>query len=110
MIDWLEGDLASFDDATGDILRIYARPKFMGRAEYRYMCERAIEYQDWEKAQGEWEKLQTDKKQNFEKVVQIEFQNWNDIRTGLLATLSDYRGISSIKTQFSDAIRSVEFK
>jgi hypothetical protein len=110
MIDWLDGDLASFDEATGDILRVYTRPPAQPRAEYRYMCEKAIEFQDWEKAQGEWAKLPTDKKQNFDLKVQMEFQNWNDIRTGLLATLSDYRGFSGIKTQFSDAIRSVEFK
>jgi len=110
MIDWLDGDLASFDEATGDILRVYARPKTMGRAEYRYTCEKAIELQDWEKAQGEWAKLPTERKQNLELKVQMEFQNFMDIREGLLATLSDYRGFSGIKTQFSDAIRSVEFK
>jgi hypothetical protein len=110
MIDWLEGDLGSFDEATGDILRVYARPKTMGRAEYRYTCEKAIEYQDWEKAQGEWEKLPSEKKQNLDLKVQLEFQNFMDIREGLLATLSDYRGFIDIKSEFMNVIKSVEFK
>lgn len=110
MIDWLEGDLAIFDDVTGDILRVHARPKSMGRAEYRYMCQKAIEFQDWEKAQGEWKKLSDEKKQNLQLKIQMEFQNFMDIREGLLATLSDYRGFIDIKSEFMNAIKSVEFK
>lgn len=110
MLDWLEGDLAVFDEATGDILRTHARPKSMGRAEYRYTCQKAIEYQDWEKAQGDWEKLPNDKKQNLDTKVQMEFQNFLDIREGLLATLSEYRGFIDVKAEFMNVIKSVEFK
>ena len=109
MLDWLDGDLASFDEVTGDILRVYARPKPMGRAEYRYTCEKAIEFQDWHKAQ-EWDKLPTEKKQNLSTKIQMEFQNFMDIREGLLATLSDYRGFIDIKSEFINVIKSVEFK
>lgn len=37
-----------------------------------------------------------------------EEQNLEDIRLGLLATLSEYRGFPAIKKLFEDAIKSVQ--
>lgn len=37
-----------------------------------------------------------------------EEQNLEDIRLGLLATLAEYRGFSSVKKLFEEAIKSVE--
>ena len=39
-----------------------------------------------------------------------ENQNLEDIRLGLLATLSEYRGFSNVKKLFEDAINSVNLR
>lgn len=84
----------------------------MSRGEYRFICQNMIDSQEdvWEFSKIKWKNLSDSKKEIIETKVRSEFQNFMDIREGLLATLSDYQGLIDIKRQFRDIILSVEFK
>jgi hypothetical protein len=111
MFDWLEGDLVLFDE-NDEIVKVFHRPSSMSRGEYRFICQQILDSQEdlWESSIIKWQKLPYEKKKNYELKVQMEFQNFVDIRDGLLATVNDYQGFIHIKSQFVDAIRSAEFK
>ena len=91
---------------------MFTRPTHMSRSMYRFVCQAVIDAQDdvWDQAIVQWNSLPIHKKEIMEKKVQMEFQNFLDIREGLLATINEYQGFILIKSQFADAIRSVEFK
>jgi|CryBogDrversion2_11_1035321.scaffolds.fasta_scaffold00019_21 hypothetical protein len=111
MFDWLDSDLVEYDESD-NILKIFHRPKDMSRAMYRYIASEIIESQTdcWNEASQCWKNLPNSKKEILEKKAQMEFQNFLDIRQGLLATLADYQGFINIKSQFRDLILSAEFK
>jgi hypothetical protein len=111
MFDWLDAELTEFDE-NGDIVRVFNRSSDMSRAEYRFVTSEIIESQTdiWAESRIRWNNLPKSKKEILEKKTQMEFQNFLDIREGLLATLSDYQGFMHVKSQFRDIILSAEFK
>jgi len=100
-----------------EVLHVFERARgTLGPAAYKHMCDWAIANFNsklkpeelWERAEASWNDL-TPETQGLLIVLQAkEEQMVKDIRTGLLATLSGYQGIKSIKDRFAEAIRSIE--
>lgn len=102
-----------------EVLHVFERARgTLGPAAYKHMCVWAIANFNskfegdpetfWTEAENSWNDL-TPETQGLLLALQVrEEQMISDIRTGLLATLSDYQGIKSIKDRFAEAIRSVE--
>ena len=98
-----------------EVLHVFERPP-LSRAAYRHMCDWAIANftselkpeELWERAEASWNDLTPETQGLLIALQDREEQMIRDIRTGLLATLSDYQGIKSIKDRFAEAIRSIE--
>jgi len=110
MFEWVDGDLSQIEN--DEIVKVYSRPSVMTRAEYRFVCAHIIDAQEdvWNSSIQKWKNLSNEKRKIYETKVQMEFQNFMDIREGLLATLTEYQGFIDIKSTFKDAILSAEFK
>jgi hypothetical protein len=73
----------------------------------RYVSTKLAEGISQEQAEAQWEKLDIILKATLINIQHQEEQNMEDLRLGLLATLSEYRGYPHIKQLFEEAIRSV---
>lgn len=73
----------------------------------RYVSTKLAEGISQEQAEAQWEKLDIILKATLINIQHQEEQNTEDLRLGLLATLSEYRGYPHIKQLFEEAIRSV---
>ena len=98
-----------------EVLHVFERPP-LSRAAYRHMCDWAIANFNselkpeelWERAENSWNDLTPETQGLLIALQAKEEQMVKDIREGLLATLSGYQGIKSIKDRFAEAIRSIE--
>jgi hypothetical protein len=73
----------------------------------RYVSSKLAEGLSREQAEAQWEGLDIVIRATLININNQEEQNLEDIRLGLLATLSEYRGYPHIKQMFEDAIKSV---
>ena len=96
-----------------EILHVFERPP-LSKAAYKHMCDYAIANFNgdpetlWTEAENSWNDLTPETQGLLIALQDREEQMIKDIRTGLLATLSDYQGIKAIKDRFAEAIRSIE--
>jgi len=98
-----------------EVLHVFERAP-LSRAAYKHMCVWAIANFNsklkpeelWERAEAAWNDLTPETQGLLIALQAKEEQMVKDIRTGLLATLSGYQGIKSIKDRFAEAIRSIE--
>ena len=98
-----------------EVLHVFERPP-LSKAAYKHMYVWAIANFNsklkpeelWERAENSWNALSPETQGLLIALQAKEEQMIRDIRTGLLATLSDYQGIKAIKDRFASAIRSVE--
>jgi hypothetical protein len=100
-----------------EVLHVFERARgTLGAAAYKHMCDWAIANFNsklkpeelWERAENSWNDLTPETQGLLIALQAKEEQMVKDIRTGLLATLSGYQGIKSIKDRFAEAIRSIE--
>jgi len=100
-----------------EVLHVFERARgTLGPAAYRHMCDWAIANftselkpeELWERAENSWNDLTPETQGLLIALQAKEEQMVKDIREGLLATLSGYQGIKSIKDRFAEAIRSIE--
>ena len=100
-----------------EVLHVFERARgTLGAAAYRHMCDWAIANFNselkpeelWERAENSWNDLTPETQGLLIALQAKEEQMVKDIREGLLATLSGYQGIKSIKDRFAEAIRSIE--
>ena len=96
-----------------EVLHVFERPP-LSKAAYKHMCDYAIANFNgdpetlWTEAENSWNALSPETQGLLIALQDREEQMIKDIRTGLLATLSSYQGIKSIKDRFAEAIRSIE--
>ena len=96
-----------------EVLHVFERAH-LSKAAYKHMCVWAIANFNgdpetlWTEAENSWNDLTPETQGLLLALQDREEQMIRDIRTGLLATLSDYQGIKSIKDRFAEAIRSIE--
>ena len=102
-----------------EVLHVFERARgTLGPAAYKHMCVWLLSnfnskfVQDplelWTEAEKSWVALAPETQGLLIALQDREEQMIRDIRTGLLATLSSYQGIKSIKDRFAEAIRSIE--
>lgn len=99
----------------GEIIHVFERGT-LSRAAYKHMCAWVIANfapksnvdELWVQAEKAWDALSPETQAHLFNMSNQEAQCADDIRLGLLATLSEYRGFQFIKDLFADAIRSVK--
>jgi hypothetical protein len=90
----------------------------LSRAAYRHMCAwiqgnfdpKLSPEENWAMAQAAWDSLTPELQGHLHIMSSKEVQNGDDIRQGLLATLTSYQGAPFIKDLFESAIRCVDYK
>ena len=113
MLEFIDGDLCLLDE-DGEVTYVFERGD-LSRAAYNHMTgwtqanfnENLSPEENWAKADRAWEALTSEHKMLLWSMSVQESQNSRDICHGLLATLSSYQGMSSVKNAFRDAINAV---
>lgn len=90
----------------------------LSRAAYRHMCgwiqtkfdPKLSTEENWAMAKASWDNLSPELQGHLHIMSRKEVQNGDDIRQGLLATLTSYQGSRFIKDLFETAIRHVDYK
>lgn len=90
----------------------------LSRAAYRHMCgwiqnkfnPKLSPEENWSNAEAAWDALTPEMQAHLYIMSDKEVQNGDDIRQGLLATLTSYQGARFIKDLFGSAIRCVNYK
>lgn len=80
------------------------------RAERLYIQEKQAKGHTFEQAQQMWTGLDTIFKTTLVSICMQEEQNLEDIRLGLLATLSEYQGLSHIKKLFENSLKNIKLE
>lgn len=114
MLEFIDGDLCLLDE-DGEVTHVFERGD-LSRAAYKHMThwiENNFEKEKsfkkiWEEAEASWDALSPEMQGHLFIMSRGEEQCLEDIRTGLLATLAEYRGLNFIKEIFADAIRCVK--
>lgn len=110
----IDGELHIFDD-EGHVAHVYERGD-LSRAAYTHMVHwiqknfdnKLSPQKNWEEAEAAWDALSPETQAHLFNMSNQEEQCAEDIRLGLLATLSEYRGFQLIKDLFAEAIRCVK--
>lgn len=115
----IEGALHILDE-NHDIVHVFERVRTDGesvlsRAAYKHMCACVKQFWDekvspdilWAKAEAAWDALTPEQQTLVWSLSEQEKQNAQDICTGLLATLMNYQGVSTVKKAFQVAIKGV---
>jgi hypothetical protein len=119
-LDEIDGELHILDE-NYEIVHVFERANtaldgpILSRAAYKHMCGwvkknwKAGDDPDetWVKAEAAWDALEPDAQMYVWTLAQQEEQNAQDLCTGLLATLSEYRGLEVVKRAFQTAIKGV---
>lgn len=113
MLEFIDGDLCLLNEDE-KITYVFERGD-LSRAAYKHMTgwiqtnfnENLSPEENWAKADRAWESLTSEHKMLLWSMSVQESQNSRDICSGLLATLSSYQGMSSVKNAFRDAINAV---
>ena len=101
-------------DENCEIIHVFER-RTLSRGAYKHMCacvkefwyENADPADVWAKAEAVWDALSPEQQTLIWSLSVQEKQNAEDICTGLLATLMNYQGVSTVKKAFQSAIKSV---
>jgi hypothetical protein len=101
-------------DENCEIIHVFERGN-LSRGAYKHMCACARQLWNegtppdvlWSKAEAAWEALTPEHQMLVWSMSVQEQQNAKDICTGLLATLMNYQGLSTVKTAFHVAIKGV---
>lgn len=112
-MEFIDGELTLYDE-NGHVIHIFEREN-LPRTAYKYMTRKIqnnfdselTPEENWAKAEKSWTNLSPELQAQLFLLNNSEERNFKDIRQGLLATLSNYQGLSSIKKLFSDAITCV---
>ena len=112
-LDEVDGELCILDENC-EIIHVFERGN-LSRAAYKHMCACVKEFWDentppdvlWAKAEAVWDALTPEQQQLVWSLGVQEQQNAQDICTGLLATLMNYQGLSTVKKAFQVAIKGV---
>ena len=107
-------------DENCEIIHVFERVRADGesalsRAAYKHMCacvkefwnENADPAEVWTRAEAAWDSLTPEHQMLLWSLSVQEQQNAQDICTGLLATLMNYQGLSTVKKAFQVAIKGV---
>lgn len=104
---------------TGDIIHVFERGD-LSRAAYKHMCAWVITNFNskfkgdpeelWTEAETQWDGLTPEQQMYLWNIYHKEAQNAKDVTQGLLASLSEYQCVSSVRTAFIEAIKSVRDK
>jgi hypothetical protein len=113
MLEFIDGDLCLLNEDE-KITYVFERGD-LSRAAYKHMTgwtqanfnENLSPEENWAKADRAWEALTPEHKMLLWSMSVQESQNSRDICSGLLATLSSYQGLTSVKNAFRDAINAV---
>ena len=109
----IEGELHILDENC-EIIHVFERGD-LSRSAYKHMCACVKKIWDekvspdilWVKAEASWDALTPEQQMLIWSLSEQEKQNAQDICTGLLATLTNYQGLSTVKKAFQVAIRGV---
>jgi hypothetical protein len=112
-MEFIDGELTMYDE-NGHVIHIFERGN-LSRATYKYMTKKIQDNFDskltpeenWANAEKAWDNLSPELQGQLFILSHSEEQNFEDIRRGLLATLSDYQGFKCIKDLFANAIKCV---
>lgn len=110
----VDGELHIFDH-EGNVTHVFERGD-LSRAAYKHMTHWILKnfkkeksfHENWEEAEASWDALSPETQGHLFIMSQCEERCADDIRTGLLATLAEYRGMQFIKDLFADAITCVK--
>jgi hypothetical protein len=121
-LDDIDGELHILDE-NYEIVHVFERSSsnsppdgpILSRAAYKHMCGwvktnwKAGDDPDetWVKAEAAWDALDPDAQMYVWTLARQEEQNAQDLCTGLLANLSEYRGLDIVKRAFQTAIKGV---
>ena len=111
---WMGQELAVIDETDGSVCHVFERGD-EPRHQYKYMTSWieknwAGDFSGmWDRALHFWEGVSEENKACIWSIDKQLEQNFHDIRTGLLATLKDYQGASSIKRIFEEALADLEY-
>ena len=103
---------AIVDGELSIVTHVFERAS-LSRAAYDYMTSWVQKNTDptddpktsWRRAEEAWDALSPEIQASLWQISYKEKQNVEDIRDGLLATLHEYRGFTSVKKAFVDAIQ-----
>ena len=101
-------------DENYEIIHVFERGD-LSRGAYKHMCACVKQSWDasvppdvlWSKAEAAWDALTPEQQMLIWSLSVQEKRKAQDICTGLLATLLNYQGLSSVKNAFQLAIKSV---
>jgi len=118
-LDEIDGELHILDE-NYEIVHVFERSSapdgpILSRAAYKHMCGwvkknwKAGDDPDetWARAEAAWDALDPDAQMYVWTLARQEEQNAQDLCTGLLANLSEYRGLEIVKKAFQTAIKGV---
>jgi hypothetical protein len=116
-LDWIDAELCTVDQTTGNIEYVFERGT-TPRAEYTYItCWIQANFDPkftpeelWKRGKGAWGALSPENQMALWSLSIQEEQNAQDICAGLLATLADYQGLTVVKNAFREAIKSISNK
>lgn len=80
------------------------------RAEQHYILEKQKNGRTLAEAKQMWDNLDTVFKMSLINIAMQEEQNLEDLRLGLLATLSEYRGLPHVKKLFENSLKNVRLE
>jgi hypothetical protein len=109
----VEGELCVIDE-NNEIIHVFEREN-LSRAAYKHMIcwiktnfDSKLSFgENWSKAEAAWDALTPENKMLLWSLSNQEDQCAQDICTGLLATLSEYQGLTHVKKAFNGAIKKV---
>jgi hypothetical protein len=113
-LSWIDRELAVIDESDGSVCHVFERHE-ESRTAYKYMTSWIEKNWTgdfsgmWTRAEQIWERVSVENKMALWTIDQQQEQNFEDIRTGLLATLKDYQGAAYVKGMFEAVLKSMEF-
>jgi len=109
----IEGELHILDE-NHDVVHVFEGGD-LSRGTYKHMCACVKEFWNentdpaevWTRAEASWDALTPEQQMLLWSLSIQEKQNAQDICTGLLATLMNYQGLSTVKKAFQVVIKGV---
>jgi hypothetical protein len=103
-----------------DVIHVFERGEALSRAAYKHMCGWIINNfktkfkgnpeELWEEAEKAWDALTPEQQAYLWSITNQESQNAQDVSEGLLACLSEYQCLNSVRISFIQAIKQVREK
>jgi len=103
-----------------DVIHVFTRGETLSRAAYKHMCGwvqtnfktkfNGNPEELWAEAEKAWDALTPEQQMYLWSMANQESRNAQDVAEGLLACLSEYQCVSSVRTAFITAIKQVRDK